>query len=49
LTNVTNSFPDITSDHWAFGEVEEAVRSHEFIINDKGEEVMTEYINDPIW
>lgn len=49
LTEVTNSFPDITSDHWAFGEVEEAVRSHEFIINDKGEEVMTEFIDDPIW
>ena len=49
LTNITSSFPDMTSDHWAFGDVEEAVRSHEFVINDKGEEVMTKFIDDPIW
>ncbi len=49
LTSVTSSFPDMTSDHWAFGEVEEAVRSHEFVTNDKGEEVMTKFIDDPIW
>jgi len=49
LTNVTGSFPDMPSDHWAFGEVEEAVRSHEYTINEKGEEVMTKFINDPVW
>lgn len=49
LTNITSSFPDMTSAHWAFGDVEEAVRSHEFVINDKGEEVMTKFIDDPIW
>ena len=49
LTNVASSFPDMSSNHWAFGEVEEAVRSHEFTVNETGEEVMTKYIVDPIW
>ncbi len=48
LTNVTSSFPDMPNGHWAFGDVEEAVRSHEFVIND-GNEEMTKFIDDPIW
>jgi len=49
LKDVVNSFPDMKSGHWAFGEVEEAVRSHEYVIDENGEEVMTEIILDPIW
>ena len=40
LTNVSNSFPDMTSDHWAFGDIEEAVRTHGLVMDEKGIEVM---------
>ena len=40
LTNVSNSFPDMTSGHWAFGDIEEAVRTHNFTIDENGAEVM---------
>ncbi|NLD48335.1 MAG: hypothetical protein GX660_14265, partial [Clostridiaceae bacterium] len=49
LTKVNNSFPDMTSEHWAFGDVEESVRTHEFIINDNGVEEMTKFIDESIW
>ncbi len=40
LTNVSNSFPDMTSVHWAFGDIEEAVRTHNLLMDEKGIEVM---------
>ncbi len=40
LTNVSNSFPDMTSGHWAFGDIEEAVRTHSLVMDEKGIEVM---------
>ncbi|NLD49328.1 MAG: fibro-slime domain-containing protein [Clostridiaceae bacterium] len=49
LTKVANSFPDIKSGHWAFGDVEEAVRSHEFEMNSNEMEEMIRNINDSIW
>ena len=49
LTNVTNSFPDLIGDHWAFGDVEEAVRSHSLVMDENGIEVMSKHIDEPIW
>jgi|GEM_PF-637892 len=49
LTNVDNSFPDMLKGHWAFGDIEEAVKSHEFIIDDNKKEVMTQVIDELVW
>jgi hypothetical protein len=36
----TATFPDVTPNHWAFGQVEEASRNHWFIRDSNGNEIM---------
>ena len=49
LTNVDPSFPDVQKTHWAYGQVEEATKTHEYVRNNDGSEAMTKYIPDNVW
>lgn len=49
LTGVEQSFPDSPKTHWAFGEIEEAVRTHSYRYISEGVEVMIEYIEEALW
>jgi fibro-slime domain-containing protein len=49
LNKSTNTFPDMKSNHWAFEDVEEAVSSHEFEINNNDKENLIKLIKDSIW
>jgi uncharacterized repeat protein (TIGR02543 family) len=40
--DITDSFNDITRNHWAFNEVEEAARTHSYTVDESGDE----YINN---
>ncbi|MFZ7103310.1 MAG: S-layer homology domain-containing protein [Peptococcaceae bacterium] len=48
LQNVEPTFPDVPKDHWAFGEVEESTRSHEFMRNEDGSEILEKLVVDQI-
>lgn len=43
------SFPDMTPDHWAFGQVEESAITHEYTRNADGSEALKKYIPEPLW
>ncbi|MCK9479865.1 MAG: InlB B-repeat-containing protein, partial [Firmicutes bacterium] len=49
LTNVEPSFPDLSREHWAFGDMEESIRTHISKRNEDGSELMVEYIEEPLW
>lgn len=49
LNNVNNTFPDMTKKSSYFGDSEEAIRTHESIINPDGTESLTKYIPEPLW
>ncbi|BBI30946.1 S-layer homology domain-containing protein [Cohnella abietis] len=48
LTNVTPSFPDVSSSHWAFGQVEEASHSHKATRKENGSEVFVKTLDDTV-
>ncbi|BBI30811.1 S-layer homology domain-containing protein [Cohnella abietis] len=49
LTQTGQTFPDVSPSFWAFGDVEESVKSHSYKRNSDGSESMTELIPEPIW
>lgn len=49
LANAESSFPDVSTSHWALGQVEESTRTHEYTRNADGSENMTRYIPEPLW
>lgn len=36
--DITSTFKDVTSNHWAFREIEEAGRTHNYTVNDLAKE-----------
>lgn len=49
LTNASATFPDMTEEHWALTNAEEAIRTHRSTIGKDGVEAMTEHIEEPLW
>ncbi|NQS76754.1 MAG: cadherin-like domain-containing protein [Peptococcaceae bacterium] len=49
LTGVEQSFPDMPKSHWAFGEIEEAVRTHTYYYTSDGCEKMAQFIPEDLW
>lgn len=48
LTGVSPSFPDVSAGNWAFGDVEEATRSHRAARNEDGSEAFKQAIKDNV-
>ncbi|WP_244163104.1 Ig-like domain-containing protein [Paenibacillus pectinilyticus] len=48
LTNVNASFPDVDKNNWAFGQVEEATRSHKATRTADGAENYTQALDDQV-
>ncbi|MCI3921402.1 Ig-like domain-containing protein [Paenibacillus sp. TRM 82003] len=44
-----SSWPDVSVEHWAFRQIEEASRSHKSIVDDEGREWFEEYLNISTW
>ena len=40
LIDTAPTFKDVPSTHWAFGEIEEAARTHEYTIGTDGKEIL---------
>ncbi|UUZ97496.1 S-layer homology domain-containing protein [Paenibacillus sp. P25] len=49
LMNAEVTFPDMTPEHWAFGQVEESAVTHESNRNPDASETMTKLIPEPLW
>ncbi|MFD2673522.1 S-layer homology domain-containing protein [Marinicrinis sediminis] len=49
LNGAEASFPDVSTTHWGFGEVEESTRTHQYERHEDGSEHMTEFIPEPLW
>lgn len=46
IENSMEIFPDVTKDKWYYGNVEEASKTHEYIVNPDGTETVTQWIDD---
>ena len=48
IDNGAQIFPDVSEEHWYCGQVEEASRTHRYLINEDGSETVTEWIEDEL-